>query len=531
MMNVIVVDDELLMRIGLKSMINWEEHGFQIIGEAANGKEALEMARLHPPDLIITDIKMPVMDGLALIREASSFLDNCQYVILSCLDEFQFAKEALRLGAVDYLIKSDMKPQQLLDVLGIVRKKIEQSVFQGGAGVLKQEYKESLGFLKEKLFKELFSGFCQEEEAIRRSEALRISLVQGPMALVKLRVRHFEDIRQKYIEQDEKLLRYSITNIMEEIIPRRWNKEIVALTSADYVFVINIPELENEFPREELDKLLKKISAAMKDFLNITLDFGVSGCASSFSGLRKAYQEADIALKSLFFEEKRDIFFFEPEQNRLHDRHEAYHLSREEERAFRDRVENDGKDCDGYLRQLKERLRQESVSEQDIRKVYIHLLSQIGSCFPSTPNRWNEGRTPYEQLLIAESLDELHELISRFLEECLEYNRSQDAGMQSYAEQACAMIRERFNEDISLQSIAEQINVNPSYLSRVFKRETGVNFVNYLTRVRMEKAKFYLRSKCYKVYEVAEKVGYPNTAYFSKLFKKVNGITPEDYRG
>ena len=108
MLGVIIVDDELLMRIGLKSIIQWEDEGFTILGEAANGREALELAGTHRPDLIITDIKMPVMDGLELIREARRLDIGGQFVILSCLEEFQYAQEALRLGAADYLIKSDM---------------------------------------------------------------------------------------------------------------------------------------------------------------------------------------------------------------------------------------------------------------------------------------------------------------------------------------------------------------------------------------------------------------------------------------
>lgn len=531
MINVIVVDDELLMRIGLQSMINWEENGFQIIGEAANGKEALDIILNQAPDLIITDIKMPVMDGLELIRQASKMLDDCQYVILSCLDEFHYAKEALRLGAADYLIKSDIKPHQLLEVLGTVKAKImHHKALLPKHNPSMPEDRESAGYLKERLFKELFSGFLNEEELLLRCEGY-LSLVQGPMMLAKLRIAHFEDIRQKYVEQDERLLRYSIVNIMEEIIPKKWNKEIFPLNSAEYVLVVNIPTEGGTTFRAELQKYLEKILAGMKDFLNISLTVGVSGLSDHFAGLKRAYKEADLALRQLFYVKERRVQHYESAIPCCESAASQFQLSREEERSFRGWVEAGGGGAEDYLEALRQKFEREKVSEQDIRKTYLRLLSLITSCFPSTPAFWNEGRTPYEQLLLEEGLEGMHRLILQFLAQCLEHFRCLDGGRQSYAEQACAIIRSQYAEDLSLQTVSQQINVNPSYLSRIFKQETGENFVAFLTRVRIEKAQQYLRDRSLKVYEIADQVGYRNTTYFSKIFKKVTGVSPEEYRG
>lgn len=530
MMNVIVVDDELLMRIGLQSMINWEEYGFQIIGEAANGKEALDIIRRQSPDLIITDIKMPVMDGLELIREASKMLDACQYVILSCLDDFHYAKEALRLGATDYLIKSDIKPHQLLEVLETVKKRAAN---QNGSlpknNPSLPEYKESIGYLKERSFKELFSGFLGKEELLLRCEGY-LSLVQGPMVLAKLRVDHFEDIRQKYVEQDERLLRYSIVNIMEEIIPRKWRKEVFALNSAEYVLIVNIPE-EGESPfRAEFNKFIEKILAAMKDFLNIGFTVGISGQSDGYAELKRAYREADSALRQLFYAKECRVQYYRSGTPLYESAASNFRLSREEEQSFRGLVEAGSEDANGFLEALKQKFEREQICEQDIRKTYLRLLSLITSCFPSTPELWNEGRTPYEQLLLEERLEGMHQLILQFLAQCLEQFRSLEEGQRSYAEQTCAIIRSQYAEDLSLQTVSQQINVNPSYLSRIFKQETGENFVAFLTRVRIEKAQQYLRDRSLKVYEIADKVGYRNTTYFSKIFKKVTGVSPEEYR-
>lgn len=530
-MNVIIADDELLMRIGLKSMIDWEANGFQIVGEAANGKEALELAKKHAPHLIITDIKMPIMDGIELIREASSSLQNCQYVILSCLDEFQYAKEAIRLGAIDYLIKSDIKQQQLLELLDIVKRNFEKRMQSNSDDVLKQHYKEGIGYLKETLFKELFSGFRQEEDMLSNRETLHIRLTPDQMIIVKLRIDRFEEIRQKYVEQDEKLLRYAVLNMLEELIPRKWNKELIVENSAEYILVLNVPEDNNGdkalLPRERLDKLFANLSGAMMDFLNMTISIGVSCVAPGFGSLRRAYQEADAALKHRFFTQKGEVVYYESSGWKLRE-DDGFGLSREDEERFRWLLENGG-DGVSYLEELRKRVEFAGVTERASRKLYIRILSIITSCYPKTPF-FGLGDTPYEKLLREERLSGVHDIALEYLAKCQTQNEMLGERSQTYAEQASEIIRECYADDLSLQSVARQINVNPSYLSRVFKQETGANFISFLTMVRIEKAKHLLKVKYLKVYEVADRVGYPNTAYFSKLFRKITGCSPEEYR-
>lgn len=528
MIRVLIVDDELLMRIGLKSMIDWEERGFRIVGEAANGKEALELAGRTKPDLIITDIKMPVMDGLELIREASRVHSGCQYVILSCLEEFHFAQEALRLGAVDYLIKSDIKPADLTKVLDAVKSKQAKAPQNEGMNVSREEIKEGIGYLKETLFKELLSGYRDEAEVIERSEALNIGLEQAPMLLAKLRIDRFDEIRGKYVEQDERLLRYSVVNILEEIIPRKWRKEIIVMNSAEYLLIVNVSEEETALPPDALNMLFGKIMAAMKDFLNLAFSIGVGSPASGFGGLRRAYREADAALRNLFFDGETGIAHYSASSRPSRDR-DGFRMSAEEESAVRQCAES-SEEARACFEKIKKRLLEERVSERAIRRTYLRLLSLIASSFPNAPEFGSEGRTPYEQVLKEESLERLHRATLHYLDQCLALNAHTAARPRSYAEQAIQLIISRYGEDISLQSVADQICVNASYLSRVFKQETGENFVGFLTRIRIEKAQQLLKDRSAKVYEVADRVGYPNTAYFSRIFKKATGRTPEEYR-
>lgn len=532
MISVLLVDDELLMRIGLKSMINWEERGFHVIGEAANGKEALEIARRQPPDVIITDIKMPIMDGLELIREATLFLHKCQYVILSCMDEFQYAKEALRLGAADYLIKSDIKQQHLIDVLDTIKKNIDKTSLKQHIGT-NEQYKQSITYLKETLFKEVLSGFRKEEDVVSQMGALSIRVRPEAMVVLKLKVDQFETIRMKYVEKDERLLRYAVVNILEEMIPRKWSNEIIVENSAEYLIVMNTQAADaSKLEKADLNRLLEKVMSAMKDFLNISISIGVSPIISSFNDLRAAYQEAEIALANHFFEGAGKVIYYEEAVANTQQKHNEFVLDKDEERAFKLALEShDYNKCQEWMEELQKQMHLNLVSERVIRQIYIRVLEWIRSHFPSTPDLIQGSKTSYEQLLKQETFGHIHEFAKKYFDQCIRYSRMLIEDPPSYVDQAISIIMKHYTEDLSLQAVAGQINVNPSYLSRIFKQETGENFINFLTKVRIDNAKHYLETSNCKVYEVAVKVGYQNTTYFSKIFKKVVGVTPEKYRG
>lgn len=533
MLNVLIADDELLMRIGLKSMIDWEAQGFHIAGEAANGKEALDMAQIEPPDVIITDIIMPVMDGLELIQEASRLLDSCQYIILSCMDEFKYVKEALKLGAADYLIKSQIKPQQLVEVLASVKEKIEKTARKENPE-LTASYKQSVNYLKETLFKELFSGFRNEEDVIKQIPKLNIKVKPEDMIVIKLKVDQFETIRKKYVEKDEKLLRYAIVNILEELIPRKWSKEIVIENSAEYLIVMNVPTPSGDKGLEaELNRMFEKLLVAMKDFLNITLSIGVSSPVPTFRFLKAAYQEADIALSNHFADDSRKVIYFADAVADSAKNRQDFVMGKDEEKAYKLALEShDYEKFNHRLETLKDQLKDRSITEQSIRTTYIRLMEWINSHFTTIPEFQAEGTTPYERLLEQETLTGMHQLVLNYLDQSIRNSRTMNDLPPSYADMAIRMMMNHYAEDdLSLQSVANRINVNSSYLSRIFKQETGENFINFLTKIRIDKAKFYLEQGNLKIYEVAEKVGYPNTTYFSTIFKKWVGVTPEKYRG
>ncbi|QGG55761.1 helix-turn-helix domain-containing protein [Paenibacillus sp. B01] len=532
MYNLMIVDDELLMRIGIRNMIQWEEHGFRIVGEAANGKEGLEVALAASPDLIITDIKMPVMDGLQFIREVSKQRKKCQFIVLSNLDELQYVKEALKLHVADYLIKSELTSAALMELLASIREQLQLESGQPASADHPYDDSSSISHKKAEFFKDLISGFMTESEADARAEDLHIRVKPADLIALTLKVNHFEAIKRKYVEKDEKLLRFSILNILEEIIPSKWEKEIVVLSSSEYLIVVNKLEGSSS-ARPDIEKLCAKIIASLKDFTNLSVSVGASAPASGFSSVKSAYKQAEQALGARFFASGPATFFYDDKAEEPPRKAANPKISSEEEQLFFAMLSSADKEQAGrFFAGLRSKLEQQRLDESSIRLFYILLLEKMNaylSLAGKRPLSSFNGLSPYENVLKGDSWEDVHHGLLDYVSCCFD-QEGRVVEESTYTGMAVDLIHTYFAEAISLQSVASQINVSPSYLSRIFKQEKGVNFVSYLTEVRLEKAKIYLRSGKLKVYAVAEMVGYPNYTYFSKIFKKHVGVTPEEYR-
>ncbi|MDQ0169363.1 response regulator transcription factor [Paenibacillus tundrae] len=533
MYKLMIVDDELLMRVGIRSMLNWEEFGFHVVGEAGNGKEALELALEVSPDLIITDIKMPVMDGLKLIQEASCVLKTCKYVILSNFDEFHYVKEALKLGAADYLIKSEITESSLSELLTTVTLKLQsEQISPANVPSVTIDYSKSLRHLKDSFFQDIVSGFINEKEIMVRAEELQFRIRSDQLVIIKFFVNYYEKAKKKYIEKGEKLLRFSLLNIMEEIIPSKWEKEIFVESSSEYWVVVNVlPETSSI--HDDLNKLCTKLLSSIKDFMNLSLTAAVSTIVSDFRYIRKACEQAEFALHHGFFTGSNQVLHYNdvlqaPPRQEVHEM-----LNPEQERNFLKLwVSKDYNSAKDFLQTIRSDLEAQRANESSVRKQYILLMETIQSHLSRGTERGKRNSTeksPYEIVLKGESWEDIHQDMLDYIAYYFKAN-SQDMQEHTHADVAIEMINKYYAEDISLQGVANQINVNPSYLSRLFKQEKGENFITYLTRVRMEHAKNYLLSKELRVYEIAEKVGYHNYTYFSKIFKRSVGHTPEEYR-
>lgn len=532
MYKLMIVEDELLMRVGIRSMLNWEDYGFCVTAEASNGKEALELALEKVPDLIITDIRMPVMDGLALIKQLSPSLKNCKYVILSNFDELDYVKNALKFGATDYLIKSEINEQSLIELLTNIREKLQSERHQLNAlPYVSSDYSKSIRYLKDSFFQDVVSGFIQEKELFSKAEELQFHIQSDQLVVIKFIVNHYEKVKRKYIEKGEKLLRFSILNIMEEVIPSRWAKEIFVESSSEYWVVVNVRS--DTDAHADLNKLIRKVLTSIKDFMNLSLTAGVSSICFGFVSLRRACQEAEFALKESFFTGESQILYVEDVRETPSREDVENLLSPQQEQDFiKICMSKNKENAQKFLEEIYIRLKSVRADENSIRKQYITLLETMHAHLLNSTSRSKLSvteKSPYEIVLNGEHWEDIHQNVLTYITDTFSAS-SQVTHELKYTDLAIDIINRYYAEDLSLQSVASQINVNPSYLSRLFKQEKKENFISYLTRVRINHAKAFLLSKELKIYEIADKVGYHNYTYFSKIFKKNTGLTPEEYR-
>lgn len=534
MINVLIVDDEPLVRIGIKSSIDWEGNGLNLVAEAANGAQALEAIKQTHPDIVITDIKMPVMDGIQLIKEIKLNYSGIFSVVLSCHDDFEYVKEAMKYGAVDYFIKTDLDPDGILEILKGLKDKIDKNRESNLNKTWdKQIAGEYLTFIKDSFVKDLISGLLPSEREINEKiKICNLDCLEEKYILMLVEIDNFSEVKKKYVEKDEKLLQFSIKNMLEELLGKSPNINIFIIDSREYIICQSLEP--SEMGKKTEDKIVEKaakVNRIIKDYLNIGVSVGISKLHRTVIEIKDAYSECRKALEYKFLKGKGSIINYN-DIRLLKEQCKAEII----DDALRNKMKFgvkalDLQVCSEILMVLKNYLLKSNciIKGNLIKKEYLKIIELFKAFLIEEGLDVNNDLDPYRQILEAEDVFEVHTILEEYF--ALSINKvhedKEDSG-RPYIEKALEYINNHYDSDISLNFLAEKVGLNPSYLSRSFSRETGENFIDYLTKVRIEKSK-QLLLKGIKAVEVAEKVGYPNYTYFSKLFKKVVGVNPSEF--
>lgn len=394
---VMLAEDELLVRLGIKSLIEWEKHGFTFIGDAADGVKALELMDREAPDILLTDILMPRMDGLELIEKVRKRYPDTLIIVLSSHNEFDYVRRAMKLGVEDYILKTSMKPAELLQILleasGKIAKRREMAVPADGSQSPAQCDREAI-----------LQRLCAELEQDAPPEAGEAGGTD--------RLKEDKDLPPGsfFIILQPKLLRegveeQSAMRMLSHLFESELGDLLVCSpveTDGEVVLLLTGPG--GEVP--DIDALAEKLTSAARRMLGISLDVGSSGRIADWHGIAKAYAQA---------------------------------------------------------KQLLAERRVQETDREDINRLLDYMKAH-------------------------------------------------------------------YAEDLSLKKAAEMIRISESYLSFVFKKETGIGFTDYLNTLRADKAAHYLVNTDMPAYQIALEVGYENINYFGRIFKKIKGVSPQKYR-
>lgn len=529
---VFLVEDEVIIRSGVKKSINWEQEGYEFVGEASDGELAYPMILKEKPDILITDIRMPFMDGLELSRLVKKELPDIKILILSGYDEFEYAKKAIKIGVTEYLLKP-ISAAKLTEVLNAVAETIRQENEEKNLlETYFAEMRENTERDKMRLFEKLLMGDLSMGEILEAGERFGMNLGASCYKIVLFKIlANLEN--HVYAEQ-----MVDACSSVEQAASMMEGVYVFQRGVEGWAFLLTA---QDEKSMEESAKILyQNLKQAMKNYTQLEYFGGIGSTVPRIRSLKQSFREADRAFAARFVEEANQIIS-----------QKEFEKSQMEEGLKMQGVVQIGKSREMLQKFLSNRTREEvkafsdayisRIEEENIRSTMVRQYVVIDVCIVilsfceriSSANRLQEEAEELQKMMQKiHSLSEIKKYVVRLLNEAIEL-RDAESGRR-YSDLIAAAKKEIENhymtEEISLNTVAISVGMSPSYFSSIFSKEAGKTFVEYLTEVRIEKAKEFLMCSSMKTSEIGYEVGYKDPHYFSYIFKKVQGCSPKEYR-
>lgn len=535
MIKIFLVEDEVVMRNGIKNNIPWEKEGLLFAGEASDGELAYPLIKKVQPDILITDIRMPFMDGLELSELVKKEFPRIKIIILSGYNEFDYAKQAIHIGVTDYLLKP-ITASKLLEAVKKVAEVIERE--REEENMLERyrlEMAENTVLDRQRLFKDLVTSRIGFKEALERGEQLGMELSASFYQLMLFKL---IPSGPSSAWSDRVL---SCQEAIEERMEGRQHILVFDRGEEGWAFILTV---ESE---QEVERRTRDCAAGLGDLVRTYKDiqfFGsIGGCVNRLGDLQQSYGQAGRAFASRFFSEMNQVVSYSEMEQVYSAAGEAIDIhsvdgSKVNRRTLehflkQGTVEEAASFVEEYFQNIGEKNYHSFMFRQYIiMDCYLcarTFLEELGMDMKSLPREVTDMEGTLKE---SHSMETLRERLVSLFKETMSLRDGQTASKYSQVlEEAMAFIRENYaKEEISLNTVASRVNISPSYFSSIFSQEMGVTFVEYLTSVRMERAKELLMCSNMKTSEIGYEVGYKDSHYFGYLFKKTVGCTPKEYR-
>lgn len=518
---IVIVDDEAVIREGIRDRIPWAELGFELAGEYADGHSALEAIRRDPPEAVITDIRMPRLDGIALSRAISEELPEVRVLLLTGHDEFEYAQKAIRLQVWDFLLKP-MAARELSEVLQRLQRDLERSRrSRVERERLEQQLEEARPLVRERLLNELLLGSAPLASVLARLEEVGVQPDSGRVRVVLISRDPAED------SPSESLRDIALLNLVDEHLCRPLGAWSCTLPDGEVALVLVGPD-------GDLHARLDGLRRAVREQAAETVTVAVGPAYGRFADIRRSAAEARQALAQRFLYGG----------NRIIDATAAFGPATIRDASGAPAVAElsaavrqvDRAAAHASIERIVDTVRTRrpipSMAVLDLQRVLAALLD-LEDDLGIDPAELDAGTAnPFTHVAELPSLDAIGEWLLRYTDrllDALEHRVRSQAQLKVQA--AEDYIREHFADgDLSLTRVCDDLSVSVSYFSQRFKEITGKTFVEYLTNVRIEHAQALLRTGAGRSYEIAPQVGFRDPHYFSSTFKKVCGMTPTEYR-
>lgn len=533
---VFLVEDEMVIRRGIKNSIDWEKEGYIFCGEASDGELAYPMIIKEKPDILITDIRMPFMDGLELCKLVKKELPNIKILILSGYDEFDYAKEAIRLGVTEYLLKP-ISSGKLLEALNGVSESIRREKEDKDlVRKYMEEMRENTEHEKQKFFEQMIAGNLSMADALETGKKYEMNLSAGMYNLLLFRFTLGKENRKSGELLGE--AEYAIEKLTERL------EYVFEFQRGVEGWVFLLMADNEEQMSERVKELSKDLEEIMKNYSTIAYFGGIGQPVARLRELEESFREAERALAARFTMELNRIISVEDirmAQNvdTLDDIEITSFGEIEKTRTMLEKFLNNGAEdeidefVDVYINELpEENLKSVLMRQYIIMDAYIVMMSFCEKIEGIEGEMQAQSEELKNSMKTIQTLEEIKNYIRMLLKKIIGVRDTISGRRYSnIIEIAKDQIRKTYmSDEISLNTIAAEVGMSPSYFSSIFSKEMGKTFVEYLTEIRMDRAKELLMCSSMKTSEIGYEVGYKDPHYFSYIFKKTQNCTPKEFR-
>lgn len=531
MYRILLVDDEALIREAVSENVKWEKYGYELAGSCENGKEVLEFIKKTPVDVVLTDICMPYMDGMQLSQKLSEEYPSVKIIILSGYDDFEYAKQAIRYGVKEYLLKP-ITAEEMGDVLITLKeeldkeRKVEQKIKE-----LKSAYRKGQKLIYSDILLQLIRGSKADEEICRELQEVGLDFHSAVyrVAVVELdlyvRSNKLDETRKK----ESALMAFVLHNISQEIVQR--NKAGEVCQGGDYrTYMLLHSDRPIEFRQTVMD-ICTEIIAQMNQIMHLAVNIGLGSYATEIKNIYHSYEEAEEALEYHYVLGGNHVMEIEA----IREKKGQAEIDR-----FLDEINLHVKESDSQKIQkdfsiMEKELRRCCYDRRGVGVVLQRVVDMLDELCRRSDIESGQGIASREEILekalTAGELEEAMEILSAHcITICEELDSQKNASGKKYALLAMDYIEKNYsNCDLSLNLVCSYLNISASRFSAIFKQTMGMTFMDVLIGIRMQKAKELLEHTTMKNYEIAERVGFNDSHYFSIAFKKITGKTPTEY--
>lgn len=531
-----IVDDEPLVRLGLEAMIEWEQLGYELIPHASNGQEAIEKIINNKPDVVITDIKMPVMDGIEMIEQCQKLGFDIKFIILSSYDDFHLVKKVMKLGAIDYLIKLNLNENELTQLMLKVKKELSiQKEASSKDKSLKEYLISNKKTLKQDFVRKLMFGNMDLSNTEKISKSIKELNIDEEMTyiLCYIKLSNYETNQE---EKMSEMTSFYVVNLCNDILLDFRQGHVYLRTERELVVFIEYSKedvINEKREKSGIIRLCERFLQMIKQYFNKTAVIGISSMHYNIKDANKAFNESVKATKLIITDEQMPIYFYTDKVKHYEKKDSKIDILDLKDKLIIAIDTGDEALLTQIFKEIYNRFKY-CVSRQNAYEICYKLVYIITVLEPNgemiMKQIFDKDYTIFENIQAFTTINEVVVWISQVEKGIKEFiNKKYLDVADIKVKKAKQYILQNVYNKITLSQVAEELEISSGYLSTIFKKSEGKSFSDYVAEVKINKAKQLLKEYNYKIYEVSSKLGYEDPYYFSKLFKKISSMTPTEY--